>query len=224
MPICKKQLVDWGIDYFDLYIVHFPISLAYVDPAVRYPSGFTFDGKTEVRAGTATLQETWTAMEALVPAGLTKSIGISNMSGSLIVDLLRYAKIRPATLQIEHHPYLTQPDLLEYAKRENIAVTAYSSFGPQSYYEIEFKKAKDTPVLFEHDVIQKIAKKHDRTPAQVLLRWATQRGVAVIPKSNDAERLKQNLMTTELQLSDEDMKEISSLNCGLRFNNPWDVS
>lgn len=204
--------------------MHFPISLAYVDPSVRYPPGFTFDGKDEIRPGKATIQETWTAMEALVTAGLTKSIGVSNMQGSLILDLLRYATIRPATLQIEHHPYLAQPNLLAFAKKEGIAVTAYSSFGPQSYYEIELKKAKDTPVLFEHDVIQKIAKKHNVTPAQVLLRWSTQRGVAVIPKSNNAERLAQNLQHTQLQLGEDDLKEISSLDVGLRFNDPWDVS
>jgi D-xylose reductase len=204
--------------------VHFPISLAYVDPSVRYPPGFTYDGKSLVRPGKATIQETWTAMESVASQGLAKSIGISNFQGSLILDLLRYAKIRPATLQIEHHPYLVQSHLLEFAKREGIAVTAYSSFGPQSYYEIELKKANDTPVLFEHDVVQRIAKKTDRTPAQVLLRWATQRGIAVIPKSNNAERLQQNLQNTEFDLSDEDLEQISALDKGLRFNNPWDVS
>ena len=74
-PICKKQLQDWGIDYFDLYIVHFPISLKYVDPSERYPPGFTYDG-TNVVPGKARLQETWSAMESLVEKGLTKSIGI----------------------------------------------------------------------------------------------------------------------------------------------------
>ena len=204
--------------------MHFPVSLAYVDPSERYPTGWAYDGKSEVRAGKATNQETWTAMEDVASQGLAKSIGISNFSASLILDLLRYAKIRPAALQIEHHPYLQQPHLLEYAQREGIAVTGYSSFGPQSYVEIEFKKATDTPLLFEHDVVKSLAKKHDRTPAQVLLRWATQRGVAVIPKSNNAERLKQNLLNTEFDLSKEDIEQMATLEKGLRFNNPWDVS
>ncbi len=163
-------------------------------------------------------------MESLVHKGLAKRIGISNFQGSLILDLLRYAKIRPATLQIEHHPYLVQPTLLKLAESEGIAVTAYSSFGPQSFIELEWQKAKDTPVLFEHPVVTKIAERTKKTPAQVLLRWATQRGLAVIPKSNNAERLQQNLEVTDFDLEKEDLDAISGLDRHLRFNNPTDVS
>ena len=223
-PICRKQLADWGIDYFDLYIVHFPVALKYVDPAVRYPPGWTFDGKSEVQLSNATIQETWHAMEGLVQKGMAKSIGISNFQGSLILDLLRYAKIRPATLQIEHHPYLVQPTLLKLAESEGIAVTAYSSFGPQSFIELEWQHAKDAPVLFEHPVVAKLAEKHGKTPAQILLRWATQRGLAVIPKSNNPQRLKQNLEVTDFDLSKEELESISGLDRHLRFNNPTDVS
>ncbi|MCJ1361775.1 NAD(P)H-dependent D-xylose reductase (XR) [Acarospora aff. strigata] len=222
-PICKKQLEDWGLEYFDLYIVHFPISLKYVDPSVRYPPGFTYDGKNVVQ-GNATIQETWTAMEDLVEKGLAKSIGISNFNGQLIIDLLRYAKIRPATLQIEHHPYLTQPGLVDFAKREGIAVTAYSSFGPQSFIELDMQRAKDTPLLFDNPTVKKIAEQHGKTPAQVLLRWATQRGVAVIPKSNNQNRLAQNLDVTSFDLSQGELEEISGLDKGLRFNDPLNSS
>jgi len=218
-PICKKQLQDWGIDYFDLYIVHFPISLKYVDPSERYPPGFTYDEKNVV-PGKATVQETWTAMEELVQKGLTKSIGISNFNGALIMDLLRYAQIVPATLQIEHHPYLTQPGLVKLAQASGMAVTAYSSFGPQSFLELDMKEAKDTPLLLEHPSVRKIADKHGKTPAQILLRWATQRGVAVIPKSNNQHRLAQNLDVLNFEIGQSDMEEISGLNQGLRFNDP----
>ena len=163
-------------------------------------------------------------MEKLVEHGLAKSIGISNMAGVLVMDMLRYAQIRPATLQIEHHPYLTQPALLELAKREGIAVTAYSSFGPQSFVELEWKKALDTPLLFENPKIVSISKKHGKTPAQILLRWATQRGIAVIPKSNNYQRLLQNLESTGFDLPQSELDEISSLDRNLRFNDPWDVS
>lgn len=163
-------------------------------------------------------------METVKEKGLAKSIGVSNFQGSLILDLLRYAKVRPATLQIEHHPYLVQPTLLALAKEQGIAVTAYSSFGPQSFIELEWQKAKDTPVLFEHPVIVAIAEKVKKTPAQVLLRWATQRGLAVIPKSNDPKRLLQNLEVTDFDIADEDLKAISGLDRHLRFNNPTDVS
>lgn len=222
--ITRKQLADWGIDYFDLYIVHFPVALKYVDPSVRYPPGWNYDGKSSVELSNATIQETWTAMESLVSKGLAKSIGISNFQGALILDLLRYAKIRPATLQIEHHPYLVQPTLIQLAEAENIKVTAYSSFGPQSFIELGWDKAKDTPVLFEHPVVTKISEKTKKTPAQVLLRWATQRGLSVIPKSNNPKRLQQNLEVTDFDLEKADIEAISALDRGLRFNNPTDVS
>jgi len=218
-PIAKKQLEDWGLDYFDLYIIHFPIALSYVDPSVRYPPGWN-DEKDGVSFVKAPLHETYAAMEELVDQGLTKSIGVSNYSGSLVLDLMRYARIPPATLQIEHHPYLVQPGLIELCQSNNIHVTAYSSFGPMSYVELDMQSAKDTPLLFENETVKKIADKHGKTPAQVLLRWATQRKVAVIPKSNNQSRLAQNLDVCSFDLTEDEIKSISGLDRNLRFNNP----
>ncbi|KAF2150523.1 Aldo/keto reductase [Myriangium duriaei CBS 260.36] len=218
-PIAKKQLKDWGIDYFDLYFVHFPIALKYVDPSVRYPPGWS-DENDKVSPSKTPLSDTWKAMEELVDEGLAKNIGISNYNGALVLDLLRYARITPATLQIEHHPYLTQEGLLQLCKDNNIHVTAYSSFGPQSFVELDMQKAKDTPLLFDHKTVKTIADKHQKSPAQVLLRWATQRGVAVIPKSNNQNRLAQNLDVCSFDLSNDEIKSISSLNQNLRFNDP----
>ncbi|KAM3077905.1 D-xylose reductase [Clarireedia jacksonii] len=222
-PIAKKQLADWGIDYFDLYIMHFPVALRYVDPEVRYPPGWEYSDKAgDVQQSKATIQETWQAMEKLVDEGLAKSIGVSNFQGALLIDLLRYARVRPATLQIEHHPYLVQETLLKLAESEGIAVTAYSSFGPQSFVELGWDSAHNTPTLFEHDVIKKIADKTKKSTAQVLLRWATQRGLAVIPKSNNQSRLEANLHVTDFDLEADDIKAISALDRNLRFNNPTD--
>ncbi|CAZ81303.1 unnamed protein product [Tuber melanosporum] len=220
-PITKTQLEWWGLEYFDLFLIHFPIALEYVDPAVSYPSGWkTPDGS--IKPIGAPIQETWRAMEELVDEGLVKNVGISNFQGALILDLLRYCRIRPAVLQIEHHPYLVQPDLIRLAKSEGIAVTGYSSFGPASFRELDWKKAFDTPTLFEHPTITAIAKKHDKTPAQVLLRWPTQRGLAVIPKSNNRDRLLQNLDVTSFDLEESEIQAISGLDKSLRFNNPID--
>ncbi|KAG0138168.1 NADP-dependent oxidoreductase domain-containing protein [Tuber indicum] len=220
-PITKTQLEWWGLEYFDLFLIHFPIALEYVDPAVSYPSGWkTPDGS--IKPIKAPIQETWRAMEELVDEGLVKNVGISNFQGALILDLLRYCRIRPAVLQIEHHPYLIQPDLIRLAKSEGIAVTGYSSFGPASFRELDWKKAFDTPTLFEHPTITAIAKKHNKTPAQVLLRWPTQRGLAVIPKSNNRDRLLQNLDVTSFDLEESEIQAISGLDKSLRFNNPID--
>ncbi|KAJ5084812.1 NAD(P)H-dependent D-xylose reductase xyl1 [Penicillium alfredii] len=217
--VCRKQLDDWGISYFDLYIVHFPIALKFVDPSVRYPPGWTSaDDKLEFSS--ATIRETWTAMETLVDAQLARSIGVSNFNAQLLMDLLRFARVRPATLQIEHHPYLTQPRLVEYAQREGPVVTAYSSFGPLSFLELELDDARDTPLLFDHATVAAIADKNGRTPAEVLLRWATQRHIAAIPKSNNPTRLAQNLQVTDFDIEAGEIEAISALNKGLRFNDP----
>ncbi|KXT17495.1 hypothetical protein AC579_3218 [Pseudocercospora musae] len=221
-PITDKQLKDWGIDYFDLFIIHFPIALKYVDPSVRYPPGF-FDENDTLSLSKTTLEETYHEMETLYERGLIKAIGISNYNGSLLLDVERYAKVMPQTLQIEHHPYLVQQDLLDLCKSREIAVTAYSSFGPQSFLELNMQKAKDTPLLFEHSDIKSIADKHNKSPAQILLRWATQRGIAVIPKSNNQSRLAQNLDVCSFDLSDAEIQQISALDKGLRFNNPLNV-
>lgn len=199
------------------------VALEYVDPKESYPSGWnTLDGK--IRQSRASIQTTWEEMEKLVDQGLAKNIGISNFQGALVMDLLRYARIRPSVLQIEHHPYLTQETLVKLAKEEGIAITAYSSFGPQSFVELDFKRANDNPSLFVNKAIIAIAKRLGKTPAQVLLRWSTQRGLAVIPKSNAQERLLQNLDVTSWDLEKEDIETISALDRNVRFNNPSDVS
>lgn len=199
--------------------MHFPVSLEYIDPSVQYPPP---DGP-EFPPGRASVQETWLAMEKLVPAGLAKAIGISNFNGGLILDLHKYATIKPATLQIEHHPYLTQEQLVNWVQSQGIAITTYSSFGPSSYVELETEDSKNTPLLFEHPTIVELSKKYGKTPAQIVLRWATQRGIAVIPKSANPERLAQNLSVTNFDLSGDDLKSNSAMNRNLRFNDPMKV-
>ncbi|KAF8908558.1 D-xylose reductase [Gymnopilus junonius] len=220
-PIVRQQLEWWGIDYFDIFYIHFPVALQYVDPKDSYPSGWTnLEGK--VVQSKASIQETWQALEHIYDIGLAKSIGISNFQGSLIMDLLRYARIRPAILQVEIHPYLVQEDLVQFAKSEGITITAYSSFGPQSFLELKWDKAFNTPTLFQHPVITALATKYGKTPGQVLLRWSTHRGLAVIPKSTTIDRLQENLDTFTFDLTDDEVKQISSLNQNIRFNNPPD--
>ncbi|KAK5992905.1 NAD(P)H-dependent D-xylose reductase xyl1 [Cladobotryum mycophilum] len=206
-PIVRRQLADWQVDYFDLFLIHFPVALEYVDPS-------------EVRWSKATNQETWGAMEKLVGKGLARSIGISNYQAQGVYDLLKYAKIRPATLQIELHPYLQQNDLVSLAQAEGITVTAYSSFGPASFIELNMDRAKSAAPLMEHDLIKELATKYTKTPAQVLLRWATQRGLAVIPKTSRQAVMAQNLESVTFDLEQADMDRIAKLDLNLRFNAP----
>jgi len=215
------QLELWGLDYFDLFLVHFPVALAYVDPKHRYPPEWWGDDKKSVNLQNTPFQETWGAMEELVDEGLAKNIGVSNVGGVLLVDMLSYARIEPQVLQVELHPYLTQQPLLNLAKTLGIAVTAYSSFGPQSYVELGFKG--NVKPLFQQDPVVKAAGTHEREPAQVLLRWATQKGVAVIPKTNEPSRLISNLDCTSFDLTETEMQSISDLNIDLRLNDPADI-
>ncbi|KAL4799471.1 NADP-dependent oxidoreductase domain-containing protein [Aspergillus venezuelensis] len=235
-PAIRRQLSDWGLEYFDLYLIHFPISMEYVDPAVRYPPGWT-DPSTQsktVALSNIPITDTWRAMEALVDLGLARSIGVSNFHIQLLRDLLAYARIPPAVLQIEHHPYLAQSRLVNFAKRNAVAVTAYCSFGPSSDAasavlargskgKMPLKstgiKASAQLSLLDHPLIRVIAQRHGKTPSQVLLRWATQRGVAVIPKSSSLVHLQQNL-DMQWWLGGQEIESISALNMGLRFNDP----
>lgn len=126
------------------------------------------------------IRETWESMEQLVDSGIARSIGVSNFQAQMMYDIMNYAKHPICSLQIEHHPYLVQPELIQMAQENGIAVTAYSSFGPQSFLELPpafSKRAKEIPLLFDSQTIQGLARKYGVTPAQVLLRWATQRSV-----------------------------------------------
>ncbi|KAI1267590.1 NADP-dependent oxidoreductase domain-containing protein [Xylariaceae sp. FL1019] len=217
---CKRSLSDWGLDYFDLYLIHFPGALQYVSPDERYPPGWHADGKSKIVHSSTPMHVTWASMESLVDQGLTKSIGVSNFQAQLLYDMLRYARIPPAALQIEHHPYLVQSELLRLCKEEGIAVTAYSSFGPASFMTFGFKNAGSLTPLMQDDLITGLAKKYGKEPSQILLRWATQRGLAVIPKTSRKEIMAQNLDCTGFDLEDADIEAISSKDANIRFNQP----
>lgn len=216
-----RTLQDLQLDYLDLYLMHFPIAFKFVPFEEKYPPHFYCGDGDKFQFENVPLIETWRAMEKAAKVGKVKSIGVSNFSGVLLQDLIRQAEIRPAVLQIEHHPYLQQPKLVEYVQSLGIAVTAYSSFGPQSFIDLNRKAAQCEPLL-KHLGILRIAKDLGKTPAQVLLRWATQRGLAVIPKSGHPERLIQNLEINDFELTKDHFDFFATLDIDLRFNDPWD--
>jgi alcohol dehydrogenase (NADP+) len=201
-PALEKTLTDLRLDYLDLYLMHWPVALK---PGVAFPkSADDFISLEEIP-----IISTWQEMEKCAQAGMTRHIGVSNFSIKKLKDLLSKCTIRPEANQIELHPFLAQNDMLSFCNNENIALTAYSPLGSTDR-PAQFKDPNE-PSLLQNPVIAEIAKNHGYTTAQVLIRWAIQRGTSVIPKSVNPERLKQNFQAATIELNAEDMKKIASL-------------
>jgi D-xylose reductase len=218
---CERSLRDLNLDYLDLYLIHFPIALEYISPQKRYPAGWFYDpdaAEPKMKPVKIPVSHTWQAMEELLRAGLVRNIGVSNFNVSVLRDMLAYVEIRPAVLQVEMHPYLTQEKLVRYCHLENIAVTAFSPLGAPSYVSIGMATEADS--VLKEPVVQRAAANHAKTPAQIVLRWAVQRGTAAIPKTTKPERLRENLDVFDFELSAPEMDEITALNRNRRFNDP----
>lgn len=218
---CERTLRDLKIDSLDLYLVHFPIAQKFVPFEERYPPGWITDphaNPPRMELVPVSIAETWGAMEELVAAGLVRHIGVSNFNVALLRDLLTYASIPPAVLQVELHPYLTQEKLLRFCRENRIAVTGFSPLGASSYVPLGMAAAGES--VLEESIIRHAAERFGRTPAQVVLRWGVQRGTAVIPKTSRSERLRENLRIFDFELSMEEMTAISALNRNRRYNDP----
>jgi alcohol dehydrogenase (NADP+) len=207
-PALRKTLADLGVEWLDLYLIHWPVA---IDPAVGFPSS-----ASEVLPPSAErLRATWAGMEAVLEAGLTRHIGVSNYSIRKLQDLLEHGRLRPEVNQVELHPLLQQPELVAFCNAHGIHLTAYSPLG--SGDRPAQLKAADEPVLLENPVIAAIAAEHGCTAAQVLLAWHLSRGIATIPKSVRAERLRENLAAAAIELSPADQERIAALDQGLRL-------
>ena len=132
--------------------------------------------------------------------------------------MLSYCKHKPTVLQVELHPYNTMEILLRFCREKDIKVTAYSSFGAGSYIDINM--ATQDQNCLEEQLIKDLGSKYSKTPAQVVLRWAVQRGTAVIPKSVKPERMAENAAVFDFALTEEEMASVGKLNQNLRFNDP----
>jgi len=221
-----KTLLDLKTDYLDLWLIHWPIAFHFVpfDPTIRgFHEKYDPDGCSELDLSkfngskidsTVSIRETWEEMEKMVQKGKVKSIGVSNFTAILIHDLLSYAKIKPVINQVESHIYLQQPSLLSYLKNNNILMQAYSPLGAGNY------RKNIEPKVLEDPVIQKIANKHRKSPAQVSLRWNFQRGVCVVPKSCNMNRIKENIDIFNFSLDEQDMEEIQKIDKNYHFLRP----
>lgn len=141
--------------------------------------------------------DSWRAMEELQAEGKIKSIGVSNFFQEHLNALFQTAKVIPAINQIEFHPGYWQPELTEYCKKQNVAVESWSPLA----------RGK----VFGNEVLETIAKKHNKSVSQVCLRWIIQHDVIVIPKSITPKRIEENINLFDFELSSEEMKQINKL-------------
>ncbi len=201
-------LTDLGLDYLDLFLIHWPIPLK---PATTVPTS----GDDFLSPADPSMQSTWEGMEGLVRAGLTRHIGVSNFSVRKLREVAAHGSLKVEVNQVELHPFLQQSDLVTYCQANGIVVTAYSPLG--SADRPEFFKAPDAPELLRNEVIAAIANEHGCTAAQVLIAWHVQRGVAVIPKTVNPSRLRENLAAADIRLTPADLERIASLDRHYRF-------
>ncbi len=178
---CEGSLEQLGTSYIDLYLIHWP------NPA--FP-----------------LSETLEAMGELVQRGMIRSAGVSNFNPKEMREAVRLSRVPVCVNQVEFHPYLYQPDILEACRKLGIVLTAYCPVARGH--------------VMEDSVLAEIGNKYGKTPAQVSLRWLVQHGAVVIPKSTNDGHLRENMDIFDWHLSEGDMKKINSIDIRKRQVNP----
>lgn len=183
-PAVRKSIADLGCDYLDHYITHWPYA---VDPACT-----TAPAPASARRGYSveSYLKVWRVMESMVDAGLVRTLGCSNTTVMKLEQLLAHARIKPLAIQVELHPFLAQPALVHWCARHGITVTGYCPLGspgrPDQY------RAEGDPDVLGNNIVKEIASEVGRSPAQVVLKWAVQRGTVPLPRTTTLARVQEN--------------------------------
>ncbi|XP_074555390.1 glyoxal reductase-like [Halichoeres trimaculatus] len=176
------------LDYIDLYLIHWPGTLG-LEPTDQ--------------CNQSNRAQSWATLEKLHAEGKLKAIGVSNYTPAHMRQLMQNCKTRPAVLQVEFHPQFCQTELRSVCEEHGVCFQAYSSLGKGQ--------------LIADPVIMEVAKNYGRTTAQVLLRWAVQQEIPVLPKSSNPDRINDNAKIFDFTLSDADMDRLSGLDCGRKY-------
>ena len=178
----EASLKRLQLDYVDLYLIHTPFAFQPGDE--QYPRDES--GKVIYDEG-VTLLATWGALERLVDEGRCKAIGLSDVNVEKVEAIYESARIKPAVVHVESHPYLPEWELLEFCKKNGIVLQAFAALGHST-----------EPKLLDDPVITSIANRVNKTPAQVLLAWAVQRGTACLTTSKTPSRIMENFSISAL--------------------------
>jgi len=202
-----ERIEDLRCGYLDLCLIHWP--MGYHEENGYIPVGQ--DGK--IIFSDIDYMETWRAMEDAVYAGKIRSIGLSNFNTQQIERVRAEGRIEPAVLQVEAHPYFPQLKLLQWCLDRGIVFTGYSSLANNQH---EFR-VEGQPNLLQESILIEIGKNHDKTAAQVALRWALQKGMSILPKSVKRSRIEENFDVLDFHLSNADMSKIDTLDRNWRM-------
>lgn len=202
LPALQKSLQTMKLEYLDLYLIHWPISVKPGNWELPYAEELitTFD-----------LKGVWTAMEECQKLGLAKSIGVSNFTRKKLEDLLSFAIIPPSVNQVEMNPVWHQKKLKEYCEAKGIIITAFSPLGAKG-------ASWGSNEVMDSEILKQIAEEHGKNIAQVCLRWLYEQGVTMAVKSYNKERMKQNLEIFDWSLTKDDHEKIDQIK-QIRVNN-----
>lgn len=187
-----KTLNELQLDYLDLYLIHWPVSM----------KRGTGEFKAE-NLDRADIPSTWKALEALYDSGKAKAIGVSNFSTKKLQDLLDVARVPPAVNQVELHPGWQQAKLHAFCESKGIHVSGYSPLGSPGVLKSD---------ILKNPVVKEIAEKLGKTPGQVALRWGLQAGHSVLPKSTNEARIKENLDVYDWSIPEDLFPKFSEIN------------
>ncbi|XP_066146886.1 aldo-keto reductase family 1 member B1-like [Euwallacea fornicatus] len=206
IPKLKESLTSLGLEYLDLYLIHWPFGIKQDGPPLpseNAESFFTDDDYVE----------TWKGMEDAQKLGLTKSIGLSNFNSEQVERILKNATIKPVVNQVECNPNLTQKKLISYCKERDIVIVGYTPLGR---VEVAGQPGFPDPTILDAKVIA-MSKKYNKTAAQIVLNYLVNNlGVVVIPKSVTPSRIKENFEIYDFVLDAEDETYLDSRNNGQR--------